>query len=310
MNSIPQPQAPLIQLSVKARAAAEAIGPEIDLQHNKGTDIAADLHDVTGDPANPSEPGKQAQYNTSKESLKAARAAARQATQAGQEFCRQGIALLKSVLGTSYGSAWNAAGFLARSLQVPRHPVPMLLEFRQYFERHAAHENAPLNLTAVQAQATLTAIQAADLAVASAKAASVRAKKLRDEAVRNLYRRMSNLRKELEQVLEDDDGRWYEFGFHRPIDGRIPEPVSEIAVTPLAPGVASVAWDPSTRAQNYRVKWFVDDGDDSPITEVGLFTDRQCTLTGLPARSTIVVTITSRNAAGEASPTEVRIVLH
>lgn len=56
------------------------------------------------------------------------------------------------------------------------------------------------------------------------------------------------------------------------------------------------------------MSWFLDGGS-SEVTEVGLFTERQCTLTGLPAASAIVVAITSRNAAGETAPTEARIVL-
>jgi hypothetical protein len=55
------------------------------------------------------------------------------------------------------------------------------------------------------------------------------------------------------------------------------------------------------------VSWFVQGGS-SPVTEVGLFTDRQCLITGLPAGSTIVVMVTARNSSGETAPTEAVIV--
>jgi hypothetical protein len=307
-NSIPRSQGPLTQLGIRAIAGAEATGASIKLAHNTSVEIAADQYDLTGNPATPSVPGKQGVYNAKKEALKAAYAGAGLARANAREFCRQAIALLKSVLGTSYNSNWEAAGFLTRSLEVPDHPIPMLLQFRQFFERFPARENASLSLTALDAQAKITALQAAELGVATAKSERVAAKKLRDKAQKALRNRLIDLRGELEQLLEDDDGRWYEFGFHRPIDGRIPGPVSGIVLTPLAPGIVGVAWDRSARAENYRVKWFVDGGS-SAVTEVGLFNERQCTLMGLPASSTIVVAISSRNAAGETVPTEERIVL-
>ena len=306
-NKIPNSQAPLLQLGIRAITGAETHGADTELKHNTAPDIAADVYDLAGNPATPLVPGKQAQFNAKKEALKSAYVALRGARATAREFCRQAIALLKGTLGTSYNGNWEAAGFLTPSLAVPDHPVPMLLQFRQYFERFPAKEVVSLGLTADQAQACTAAIQAAELAVAAAKSERVKAKKLRDAAQKALYRRLSDLRSELEQLLEDDDGRWYAFGFHRPIDGRLPDPVEGIEFTPLAPGIVGVAWDHAARAESYRVKWFMEGGS-SPITEAGLFTDRQCTLLGVPATGTIVIAISSRNGAGETPPSEKRVV--
>lgn len=307
-NAIPHAQAPLVQHGLRALAGAEAHEAAIELEHNTSVEIAANQYDLTGNPATPLVPGKQAVFNAKKEALKTANAAANAARIAGRDFCRQAVNLLKPVLGTTYNSNWEVAGFLGGSLEVPRHPVPMLLQVRQYFERFPARENAPLNLTAVQAQAKVAAIQAAELGVATAKSERITAKKARDDAQDALFHRLSDLRSELEQLLEDDDGRWYEFGFHRPIDGRMPEPVSDIVLTVLAPGVVGVTWANARRAHNYRVQWRVAGGS-SETTEVGLFNDRQCTIGGLPLATTVAILVSSRNAAGETVPTEAQIAL-
>ena len=307
-HAIPRPQAPLTKLGLRALSGAEAHGAAIDLEHNTSVEIAADQFDLTGNPATPLVPGKQAIYNAKKEALKTAYTVANAARNAGREFCRQSINLLKGVLGTTYNSNWEVAGFLGGSLEVPRHPVPMLLQVRQYFERFPARENAPLNLTAAQAQAKVAAIQAAELGVATAKSERIAAKTARDAAQDALFNRLSDLRGELEQLLEDDDGRWYKFGFHRPIDGRMPEPVSDIVLTVLAPGVLSVTWATARRAQSYRVQWRVAGGS-SETTEIGLFYDRQCTIGGLPAATTVAILISGRNAAGETAPTEQTILM-
>lgn len=307
-NSIPKTQGPLVQHGLRALTGAQAHEEAIELEHNTSVEIAADQFDLTGNPATPLVPGKQAVYNAKKEALKAANAAANAARSAGRAFCHQAVNLLKGVLGTTYNSNWEVAGFLTPSLQAPRHPVPMLLQVRQYFERFPAHENAPLNLTAAQAQVKVAAIQAAELAVATAKSERLAAKAARDASQDALYHRLINLRGELEQLLEDDDGRWYEFGFHRPIDGHMPAPVSGIVLTALAPGIIGVAWENAARAQNYRVQWRIG-GESQPASEAGLFNDRQCTIAGLITGATVAILVSSRNASGETVPTEQTILV-
>jgi hypothetical protein len=254
-NRIPKQIAALLELTFKSCAAAEANRDSLSLTHNSAEHVAADQHDFAGDPANPLMPGKQALFAASKEALASVRLVAAQAKKDAQEFCRQGIALLKGVLGTSYNSDWENAGFLTPSLAVPRRPLPMLLQFRQYFERYPARENAPLNLTATAAQAQLLALQAADLAVRAAEAERVRAKSARDRSQKQLRDRLSALREELAMLLEDDDVRWHEFGFRRPVDGRLPEQVQEVETTVLAPGVVAVSWGQTPRAKSFHVTW-------------------------------------------------------
>lgn len=307
-NQIPRSLVGLVQLGVKALAGAQVNGVEISLEHNSATRIATDLYDVTGDPATPEVPGKQAILNSRKAALTTARENARLARKTGRDYCRQAIALLKPILGTQHNSAWNAAGFLTPSLAVPADPMTMLIEFRQYFVAHPAHENAPSLLTAARANTLQSALQTANHAAGAADADRIDAKTARDAALRQLGERLSDLRSELELVLEDDDGRWYEFGFQRPVDGRMPAPVEELELATSGPGAISGTWALSALADNYRVSWRLA-GSAAEPTEVGLFTDRQCLISSLPTGQQVVVMVSARNNAGETAPTEAAILV-
>jgi hypothetical protein len=308
-NNIPKPLEKVISLGVIAFTGAEAEGPGIPLKINTAPEIGVDLHDVIGDPLTPLIPGKQDKYAAQKAVVSAAFAASRAAKEAGRAYCFAALGVLRPVLGNRWNSRWNAAGFVTPSLAVPRRdPLVMLIRFRQYFNANPVQEVTARNVTAAIAQARIAAIQQTNLAVTQARDLLLDLQAERDAAVETLRARLSGLRSELEQALEDDDGRWYDFGFRRPIDGRMPGPITGLVLTPLGAGVVSAAWDLSPLAQNYRVSWRMDGGS-SPITEIGLFTDRQCTITGLPTGSTIVVSITARNSSGETLSTEGTIVV-
>jgi hypothetical protein len=303
-NRIPQSQSALLALGVKARTGAAAHAGDVPLVHNSHVEIGADLHALIGDPATPEQSGLLGAYSAAKEALVAASDAAKVANKAGMEFCRQAIALLKPHLGNVYNSAWETAGFMGRYLAAPRRPVPMLVQLRQYFERHPAHANASLQLTAAAATAHLNAIAAADLARSAAEGRRLEIKAERDRAVAKLYKRLSHLREELSLLLTKDDARWRDFGFHRPDDRRIPASVEEVAVTPIAPGVAIVEWNPPTLATNCRVSWRTNESG-AEWNEVGLFTDPSCTITNLPTDTPIIIGISARNPSGETARTEI-----
>jgi hypothetical protein len=57
----------------------------------------------------------------------------------------------------------------------------------------------------------MTAIQAAELAVAAAENVALLAQGVRDQAKRTLKKRMCGLRGELVQLLSREDGAWREF---------------------------------------------------------------------------------------------------
>jgi hypothetical protein len=133
-------------------------------------------------------------------------------------------------------------------------------------------------------------------------------KTARDESLAALRNRLSGLREELGQLLSDEDGRWYDFGFSRPVDGSIPSPVTGLTLTAGGAGIVLVNCAPSTRATNYRVMWRASSSGD-PATSAGLFTGPQCTLTGLPSGVPIIVGVSARNASGETAIVEATIVV-
>jgi hypothetical protein len=67
-------------------------------------------------------------------------------------------------------------------------------------------------------------------------------------------------------------------------------------------------WTKARLADNYRVSWKVTGSTDDP-TQVGLFSDPQTVITGLPHGANITVSVTARNAAGESAPMEGQLVV-
>ena len=306
-NNIPQPLAGVINLAQISLTGAQAFGEAINLQHNPATAIAADLYNLIGDPATPLVPGKQTRYTAQVVAVKNAHTAKRAAIAAGREFCRLAINVLRPVLGNRWNTAWQAAGFHQPSLALPLQPLAMLTGFRGYFAENPTRENASLGVTAVLAQARITAINGAVLAVATAKDTRITRKAERDAALVALRSRLSDLRGELEQLLEDDEGTWYEFGFRRPIDGRQPAPVLNLVLTPGGAGIVLASWAASSLAENYRIVWRPSSG--GATTEAGLVGETQFALTGLPSGVPIIIGLSARNSTGETAPTEAAIVV-
>ena len=200
---------------------------------------------------------------------------------------------------------WVAAGFSRFSIATSKAKIaPVLLELRNYFRANPTREVVAEGITATACDAMVTAIQAADQACDAAKSDLADAAAARDGSFDQLRGRLTALREELNGLLEDDDNRWLDFGFSRPIDGSMPTLVTGLVVTPGLPGTLLVRWDASVRAINYRVSWRLNTSGAEP-TEVGLFTDRAVNLGGLPSGATILVMVTARNSSGETQPTEV-----
>jgi len=274
------------------------------LQQNTAARIGANLHDLIGNPSTPLIMGKQAAFAEQVVAVKEAFTAKQAALSAGREFCRLAINLLRPFLGNEWNTAWKAAGFDKPSLALPRQPAALLTALRAYFSANPAHENAIAGISAEAAEAKANALDAAILAVATAKAERLARKKARDVALEGLRQRLVGLRAELDQILSDADGRWYEFGFNRPNDGAQPAPVENVEVTAVAEGTLLVNWSASTRARNYRVTWSAEANSENAV-DVGLFADTQCVLSALPSHVPITVSVSARNASGETKATQV-----
>jgi hypothetical protein len=313
INTIPSSQAAIVTLATKALTGAQTIGPGVGLLHQTAAVIAPDVYDYIGDPGagEPGSPpaiGKRGLYADAKAEATAALVASKVPEENGRKLCAKSIGLLKNTLGFTWNPAWTAAGFTMGSLRVPKNSIPLLIELRAYFRSNPARESAEQGVTAAALDASITQIQAAQATVMAKRAARTLAKEVSDASFDQLRRRLSLLRGELEGILSDDDGRWYQFGFKRPADGRMPEPVTDLVVAPYGPGTISAAWGLSSLAENYRVSWRLS-GSAAEPTEVGLFTDRQCLITALPSGQGVIVGVTARNVSGETAPTEAAITV-
>jgi hypothetical protein len=313
-NTIPENMDDLEVSTNRAETGARTIGVAVGVKQNTANEIQRDKEAVYGKPQDPANPdpnapiGKRAEYAQARSHASAARAGLRSALGTGREFCLNATNVLKPHLGYRWNAKWHAGGFVSGSLRQPADPAPRLGLFRAYFRLHPVHENAPLEITAAKADSVLAAIDTAQSLSDTNAALEATAKQERDEAVRKLRRRLSALRNELTLLLGDDDPRWYQFGFNRPADGRIPAIVEGVEITSSGAGTLQVRWEASSLAENYRVTRQVQGVDLRPV-DVGLFSDLLAIVTGLPSGAKVIIRVSARNSAGETVPAEKSVIV-
>jgi len=111
---------------------------------------------------------------------------------------------------------------------------------------------------------------------------------------------MTGLREELGQLIEDDDDRWYAFGFDKPSDPTTPEVPENLTVTPGPAGSGSIFCncDDARRADKYR--FVVADNAGTKLAEK-LAEESEAMFTGLTAGATVKVTVTGFKTGGPES---------
>lgn len=303
-NQIPDSPEPLISLATDAEDGATAEGAGIGLVHNTAALIHQDLVALAGDPAAvPPVVGARNAHHAAKSAKTAATAAQRSEESNCRAFCASAVGVLKNYLGNQWNSQWQAAGFTSGSLAMPDDPLPMLGELAAYFTAHPTHENAPLGITAAICTVRKNSLSAARSAANAKVQALGAAKAASDVAVKTLYKRMTGLRAELDQLLTDDDPRWYAFGFDRPSDGWGPGPVEHLVLTPGGTGMVFADWDDARRAERYRVFKQVVGTDAQPVEVTSTAVDSQHNLTGLPSGATVLIKVVAVNSAGDGAMT-------
>jgi hypothetical protein len=309
-NEIPRVLSRLLTLAGRAKGAVEALATVLGIVQNTAAKIGANIVDLTGPVGAPPTPpsGKIGILNNARQQSTAAQAVLRAAIVAGRTLVMQSIDVLRPILGRRWNSRWSAAGFSTGSLEVPRDPYAMLIDLREYFRRNAAHEVPVVGVTAGALDAQIVAIDGARRDADSAQAAKKAALEARNEAQIALLRRLSALRYELDSLIEEDDARWYEFGFRRPIDGRIPSMVEGLTVTPGLPGELVVSWEPASLADSYAVTRQVIGVDTEPVF-VKRVSDTETTLRDLPTGATVKVTIAAHNSTGDSLPVEAAAIV-
>jgi len=309
-NEIPRVLSRLLTLSARAKAAVEALAVTLGILQNTATKIGTEMTSLTGPVGAPPTPpsGKIGILNEARQQSTDARAALRDVIAASRALVMQALDVLRPILGRQWNSSWSAAGFSSGSLKVSRDPYAILIDLREYFRRNTAHEVPVVGVTAAALDAQVVALDAARREVdrtASAKKAALIA---RNEAQKVLQKRMSSLRYELGSLLADDDARWYEFGFRRPVDSGIPEMVEGLTVTPGLPGELVASWEPAVLADNYAVSQQVVGVDAEPVF-VKRVSDTETILRDLPTGATVKVIIVAHNSAGDSLPVEAAAIV-
>jgi len=309
-NEIPRVLSRLLTLAGRAKSALQALATILGVVQNTAAKVGAEIVDLTGPVGAPPTPpsGKIGKLNDARQQSTDAQAALRAVIAAGRTLAMQSIDVLRPILGRRWNSRWTAAGFSAGSLAIPRDPYALLIDLREYFRRNAAHEVPAVGVTAAALDAQVVAIDNARRDADSAQSAKKAALDARNEAQLTLQRRLSSLRYELGSLLAGDDARWYEFGFRRPIDGRIPALVEGLTVTPGLPGELVLSWEPAPLAESYAVSKLVA-GVDPQTVFVKRVSDTETVLRELPHGATVRVTIVSHNSTGDSLPVEAAAIV-
>ena len=309
-NSIPSSYDPIVQHLEDAADGAHTHGAAVGLVHNGEAKIRADLNALVGTPAGPggvppAEPGFKALWNAAQTNKSAKTAALRTVCSNARLFARTCIRSLFPVLGESWNASWNVAGFTGGSLAVPANPLTLLQQLRAYYAANPVRETPNVQGVAC----TAAACEAAGQAIGDAQSASNRSNTDSGTAYTNYQNglkagraRLSGLRDELDQLIEDDDDRWYAFGFDKPSDPSTPEMPANLTVVAGALGSKTLIadWDDARRADSYRLR-AVTKADGKEVANV-IAQDSQLSLTldKVAAGAVVVLTVTARNATGES----------
>jgi hypothetical protein len=265
------------------------------VKQNKAPEIRADL--ASGQTA-------ENAYQLKRQAKTMAVAAQNQADKAGRELILTAKPILEKYLGRDWSQAWATAGFVNGSTAVPtriEERQACLAALKLYFTNNPAHENAPLNVTAAQAQALFEDLSTKRSAVNSAETEAGLARDARDVEIKKLDRRLAGTIHELGQLLEDDDQLWHSFGLNRPSDPETPEIPLALVVTQANIGHLLASWERAPRADRYRV-WRQVVGVDTDFQPVATVTDTDATLNTLASGTAIRVYVTALNDAGESQP--------
>jgi hypothetical protein len=240
-----------------------------------------------------------------KRSVKTAKTAAQTVADSnGRAFIAASKRVLEHYLGRQWSAAWAEAGFVNNSTAIPKtieERMNCLQMLETYFTAHPAHTNAGLGVTAAAAGALFTALSDARSEVHDAINDAAAAKATRDQTVQALRIRMRGLIDELDQLLEDDDARWYAFGLNRPSDPQTPDVPEDLILAAGPAGTVIADWGNARRAERYRVfKQIV--GTDADFVFNQTVTESDATLSSLPSGETLKVRVTAANDAGESAP--------
>jgi hypothetical protein len=215
--------------------------------------------------------------------------------------------LLKTYLGNNWSELWEQTGFPNQSLAVPgtlAERMQLLRSLEIYFTAHAAQENAPLGVTAIAAKDLYAAFSTARSAVNNCLTDVRQKRTARDTAVEALRKKMRDLVNELNQLLDENDGRWQAFGLNIPGGTQVAEVPQTLVLSGAGSGHLFANWANSARADRYRVyKQVV--GVDTDFVLAATVTESEANLNTFAPGSHVKVRVTAVNDSGESQPSAV-----
>ena len=227
--------------------------------------------------------------------------------------------VMEGIHGKKANAGWEAAGFAQGSTAVPRNHdlrLTLLGAARAYLGAHETYQTTlpqktgpGLAITAAQALAHQTAMQAAKNLINSLTAVQAEAKGARDADVEALYQEVSGTTNELSDLLGPTDPRWEIFGLNIPAKPNPPLGVASLTVTSAGASRELAEWPYAVRADYFRVMLLRVGIDTEPVN-VGDAHDLEFTLKNLTPGTTIEVTVIPMNegGAGPASPKVTKVV--
>jgi len=237
----------------------------------------------------------------------ASRAALRVADSNGKGFIARVIKVLSITLGGEWSDAWVGTGLPDNRVAVPTTQdarFAALSGLKAYLTLHPEKEvtTAEIVVTAALAETLYQAISAARLGVNNAQTLTKTRYEAKLAAVAVFKERFRGTVSELDQILADDDPRWYDFGLSRPADPATPGVPSSVVVTALGGGRVLVQIDGARRANSFN--YYRQLPADAEPVKVTNTEGTQYTMEGLGAGALVQITVTGVNDAGEGPASE------
>ena len=235
-------------------------------------------------------------------------AALRTADSNGKGFIGAFIKVASITLGNAWSDAWLATGLPDNTVGVPTTQdkrFAALHGIKTYLTANPTMEvsTPKVTVTAALAQTLYTAISNARQGVNNAHNLTKTKVMAKDAAEDDFAKRYRGVVNELEDILDDEDPKWYDFGLSRPADPAQPGQPAIVHATALGTGRVLVQTDGARRANSFNYYKKVIGVDAEPVK---LLNDpgKQHTFEGLPIGATLEFTITGVNDAGEGQPSE------
>lgn len=299
-NTLPQTNARLISLGLKAGAALKTNEVSIGIKHNTESAVTAALNGLIGT------------VDAFAAALMAKRKAfGRQATAFADSSTLLSLAVdvLTPFLGRRWSSNWTPTGF-TNSLSIPTTLADRLETLRlleNYLKDHPEQQRSDTDpaktLTAARVKAVRDELVLALANVVCCKSDTRKKKALRATGKNTFTKRLRGLINELDQLIPEDDSRWTLFGFNAPGETQAPEAVQDVTIEADGPNSLSAEWPDSARAERYLVEVLVV-GRDSEFHRSTTVYDNDAAL-AVPAGARVKVRVIAANEAGESAPSAV-----